>query len=80
VDPTRQKNLDQVFFGATVTYAHERRMERIITIGKKPYSPVNLPQTAFTTNVITIFRSITVPCCPGHDIHYFWALDPKQSS
>jgi transcription elongation factor GreB len=25
VDPAQQKNLDQVFFGATVTYAHERR-------------------------------------------------------
>jgi len=28
----RQKNLDQVFFGATVTYAHERGTERTITI------------------------------------------------
>ena len=32
VDPTQQKNLDQVFFGATVTYAHERGRERTITI------------------------------------------------
>jgi transcription elongation factor GreB len=32
VDPTQQKNLDQVFFGATVTYAHERGTERTITI------------------------------------------------
>jgi transcription elongation factor GreB len=32
VDPTRQKHLDQVFFGATVTYAHERGTERTITI------------------------------------------------
>jgi transcription elongation factor GreB len=32
VDPTQQKNLDQVFFGATVTYAHKRGMERTITI------------------------------------------------
>jgi transcription elongation factor GreB len=27
VDPTQQKNLDEVFFGATVTYAHERGTE-----------------------------------------------------
>src|SRR5713226_647967 len=32
VDPTQQKNLDQVFFGATVTFAHERGTERTITI------------------------------------------------
>jgi transcription elongation factor GreB len=32
VDPTQQKNLDQVFFGATVTYAHERGTERTVTI------------------------------------------------
>ena len=32
VDPGQQKNLDQVFFGATVTYAHERGTERTITI------------------------------------------------
>ena len=32
VDPTQQKHLDQVFFGATVTYAHERGTERTITI------------------------------------------------
>lgn len=32
VDPTQQKNLDRVFFGATVTYAHERGTERTITI------------------------------------------------
>ena len=32
VDPTQQKNSDQVFFGATVTYAHERGTERTITI------------------------------------------------
>ena len=32
VDPTQQKNLDQVFFGATVTYARERGTERTITI------------------------------------------------
>jgi len=31
VDPTQQKNLDQVFFGATVTYA-QRGTERTITI------------------------------------------------
>jgi transcription elongation factor GreB len=42
VDPTQQKHLDQVFFGATVTYAHERGTERTITIvgideaGRKP--------------------------------------------
>jgi len=32
VDPAQQINLDQVFFGATVTYAHERGTERTITI------------------------------------------------
>src|SRR5271169_2929812 len=32
VDPVQQKNLDQGFFGATVTYAHERGMDRTITI------------------------------------------------
>src|SRR6266436_2484603 len=32
VDPTQQKNLDQVFFGATVTYAHERGTEMTMTI------------------------------------------------
>src|SRR5690349_9142767 len=32
VDPTQQKNLDQVFFGATVTYADKRGTERTITI------------------------------------------------
>src|SRR5271165_6297909 len=32
VDPTQQKNLNQVFFGATVTYAHERGPQRMITI------------------------------------------------
>ena len=32
VEPTQQKNLDQVFFGATVTYAHERGTVRTITI------------------------------------------------
>jgi len=31
VEPTQQKNLDQVFFGATVTYA-QRGTERTITI------------------------------------------------
>src|SRR6266478_4361872 len=32
VDPTQQKNLDQVFFGATVTYATEDGSETTITI------------------------------------------------
>ena len=32
VDPTHQKNLDRVFFGATVTYAHKHGTERTITI------------------------------------------------
>jgi len=32
VDPKQQKKLDQVFFGATVTYANERRAETTITI------------------------------------------------
>src|SRR6201987_1413034 len=32
VDLRPQRNLDQVFFGATVTYAHERETERTITI------------------------------------------------
>ena len=32
VSPERQKNRDQVFFGATVTYANERGEERTITI------------------------------------------------
>jgi hypothetical protein len=32
VGPTQQKNLDQVFFGATVTYAHERGTQRTVTI------------------------------------------------
>jgi transcription elongation factor GreB len=32
VDPEQQKKLDQVFFGATVTYADGRRAERTITI------------------------------------------------
>jgi transcription elongation factor GreB len=32
VDPTQQKRLDQVFFGATVTYADGRGTERAITI------------------------------------------------
>jgi transcription elongation factor GreB len=32
VDPAQQKNLDQVFFGATVTYARKRGVERTITI------------------------------------------------
>ncbi len=32
VDPQRQKNRDQVFFGATVTYADTRGAERTVTI------------------------------------------------
>jgi transcription elongation factor GreB len=32
VDPARQKNLDRVFFGATVTYANARDEEKTITI------------------------------------------------
>ena len=32
VDPTRQQNLDRVFFGATVTYANAAGDERTITI------------------------------------------------
>jgi transcription elongation factor GreB len=32
VDPTRQKNRDQVFFGATVTYAREHGSETTVTI------------------------------------------------
>ena len=32
VDPQRQKNRDQVFFGATVTYADARGAERTVTI------------------------------------------------
>ena len=32
VDPARQKNLDQVFFGATVTYADSKDRERTIRI------------------------------------------------
>ena len=32
VDPAQQKNRDQVFFGATVTYANERGAETTITI------------------------------------------------
>ena len=32
VDPTQQKNLDQVFFGATVTYADRDGTEKTITI------------------------------------------------
>jgi transcription elongation factor GreB len=32
VDPAQQKNRDQVFFGATVTYANDRGIETTITI------------------------------------------------
>jgi len=32
VDPARQKNLDRVFFGATVTYANAAGDERTVTI------------------------------------------------
>jgi transcription elongation factor GreB len=32
VDPVRQRRLDQVFFGATVTYANENGDERTVTI------------------------------------------------
>jgi transcription elongation factor GreB len=32
VDPSQQKNLDRVFFGATVTYADQQGTERTITI------------------------------------------------
>jgi transcription elongation factor GreB len=32
VDPARQPNRDQVFFGASVTYANERDEERTVTI------------------------------------------------
>jgi transcription elongation factor GreB len=32
VDPAQQKNLDQVFFGATVTYRNARAAERTIMI------------------------------------------------
>ena len=32
VDPTKQKNVDQVFFGATVTYADEAGSERTVRI------------------------------------------------
>ena len=32
VDPARQRHLEQVFFGATVTYANDRDEERTITI------------------------------------------------
>ena len=32
VDPGQQKNLDQVFFGATVTYSNEQGTERTVTI------------------------------------------------
>ena len=32
VDPTRQKNRDQVFFGATVTYADPEDRERTVRI------------------------------------------------
>lgn len=32
VDPARQKNRDQVFFGATVTYAHADGAEKTVTI------------------------------------------------
>ena len=32
VDPRQQKNLDQVFFGATVTYSNEQGTERTVTI------------------------------------------------
>jgi transcription elongation factor GreB len=32
VDPTQQKRRDQVFFGATVTYANERGTETTVTI------------------------------------------------
>jgi transcription elongation factor GreB len=32
VDPKQQKNLDQVFFGATVTYADRRGSEKTLTI------------------------------------------------
>ena len=33
VDPEQQKKLDQVFFGASVTYANERGNVKPITIG-----------------------------------------------
>src|SRR5690242_4943332 len=32
VDPARQKNRDQIFFGATVTYANARGEEHTVTI------------------------------------------------
>src|SRR3954465_6169849 len=32
VDPAQQKNHEQVFFGATVTYAHEDNSEKTVTI------------------------------------------------
>jgi transcription elongation factor GreB len=32
VDPQQQKNRDQVFFGATVTYANDRGVENTVTI------------------------------------------------
>src|SRR5258708_27226731 len=36
VDPRQQKNHDQVFFGATVTYAGRRGAEKTVTIAGKP--------------------------------------------
>ena len=32
VDPSQRKNVDQVFFGATVTFAHEDGTEKTVTI------------------------------------------------
>ena len=32
VDPAQRKNVDQVFFGATVTYVNERGQEKTVTI------------------------------------------------
>ncbi|WP_028312533.1 transcription elongation factor GreB [Derxia gummosa] len=42
VDPMRQENIDQVFFGATVTYADSRGVEHTVTIvGMDEVDPAN---------------------------------------
>ena len=51
VDPTQQKNLDQVFFGATVTYAHERGTERTITIVGVDEADLNHQQVSWISPI-----------------------------
>jgi len=68
VDPAQQKQRDQVFFGATVTYANSRGMEHIVTIVGVDEADLARGQISWISPMARALlkaRRVMLWCCAG---------------